>query len=65
MTSDEFVEWVAFWAIEADEMSGETQREPNRDELGQKIFAWAQKHNAAYYASRKQEPPPMKRPGWA
>lgn len=63
MTSDEFTEWVAFWGIEADAVSGE--REPTRDELGQKIFAWAQKHNAAYYAKQKQPAPEMKKPGWA
>jgi hypothetical protein len=57
------MEWLAFWAIEADEMSGE--REPTQDELGAKIFAWAQKHNAAYYEKQNQPVPEMKRPAWA
>lgn len=63
-SSDEFVEWIAFWAIEAEAMSGE-EREPTRDELGQKIFAWAQKHNAAHYQRLGEPVPDMKRPGWA
>ncbi len=63
--SDEFVEWIAFWAIEAEAMSGDGEREPTQDELGQKIFAWAQKHNAAHYARVGAPVPEMKRPGWA
>ena len=56
---------MAFWAIEADEMSGGGERAPTQEELGGKIFAWAQRHNTAYYAQRGEPVPEMKRPNWA
>jgi hypothetical protein len=59
------MEWLGFWAIEAEAMSDGSEREPTQDELGQKIFAWAQKHNATYYARQGEPVPEMKRPGWA
>jgi hypothetical protein len=52
--SPEFVDWVAFWTIEADAASGE-QEPPSREVLGTKIAAWAQKHNAAVAAREARD----------
>jgi hypothetical protein len=47
--SVEFSEWVAFWLWEA-ELSGAEPSEPDQDQLTSKIYAWAERHNAAWAA---------------
>ena len=43
--SVELSEWMAVYAIEADEAAGR-EPEPTPEELQEKLLAWAQGHNA-------------------
>lgn len=44
VSSAEFSEWIAYYAIEA-ELNG-AEHEPSPDELGSKLRGWAEGHNA-------------------
>jgi hypothetical protein len=54
--SSEFVDWVAFWTIEAEaNATGDDAEPPSREVLGTKIAAWATKHNATLAAREARE----------
>ena len=55
ITSDEFGEWIAFYALEVEanrDASGE-EPEPDQDQLGSKLQQWAEMHNARLAAKGK------------
>jgi hypothetical protein len=56
VSSPEFIDWIAFWTIEAEaNATGEDAEPPSPEVLGTKIAAWAQKHNAGVAAREARE----------